>query len=127
MRRRWSGCSNSVGKSYEVEEPLLDAVTGLSGSGPAFIYTVIEAMAAGGVAGGLVARVGAGTGRANGGGRRGDGGADGTLAGGTAEPRHQSRRHDARGAEAFRQRDGAAAIQAAVEAATKRSIELGKS
>lgn len=34
----------SVGEVIEVEERLMDAVTGLSGSGPAFIYLAVEAM-----------------------------------------------------------------------------------
>ena len=49
IKNFWS----TLGRAVEVDENLMDAVTGLSGSGPAFAFLVIDALADGGVAAGL--------------------------------------------------------------------------
>lgn len=117
----------SVGEAYEVEEPLLDAVTGLSGSGPAFIYRVIESLAAGGAAEGLdqklALRLAALTAR---------GAAEMVLTTGQspAELREQVTSPGGTtlaGLEVLEAQQGPQAFAAAVEAATNRSKELAGS
>jgi pyrroline-5-carboxylate reductase len=44
---------NTVGTAVVVNETQMDAVTGLAGSGPAYVYTMIDALADGGVRMGL--------------------------------------------------------------------------
>ena len=44
---------SSVGYCVQVKEELVDLITGFAGGGPAYIYTVIEAMANGAVQGGM--------------------------------------------------------------------------
>jgi pyrroline-5-carboxylate reductase len=47
--QRTKSVFEAVGKAWVVPEELMNAVTGLSGSGPAYIYMVIEALSDGGV------------------------------------------------------------------------------
>ena len=49
IKEFWS----TLGRAVEVEEKLMDAVTGLSGSGPAYAFLMIDALSDGGVAAGL--------------------------------------------------------------------------
>jgi len=44
---------SAIGVVFQLKESMLDAVTGLSGSGPAYMYLMIEALSDGGVAAGL--------------------------------------------------------------------------
>lgn len=116
----------AVGEVAEVPEHLMDAVTGLSGSGPAYVALMIEALADGGVAAGLPRAIAS------------------TLALqtvlGTAQLLQDSKMHPAvlkdkvtspggttiAGITKLEQAAFRSALIEAVKAATKRSQELGK-
>ena len=44
---------SAMGRTVEIDEALMNAATGLSASGPAFVYIILEALAEGGVRAGL--------------------------------------------------------------------------
>ena len=114
-----------IGRAYVLDEKLMDAVTGLSGSGPAYVLTFLEALSDAGLKQGLPRDVALGL-------------AAQTVLG-TARLLMESREHPAvlrdkvtspggttiAGLHAMEQRGFRSAVMDAVEAATLRSAELG--
>lgn len=118
---------SAVGVAFEVPEAQLDAVTGLSGSGPAYVYTLIEQMAEGGRKVGLAPELAAALAV-----QTAVGAAEMVLASGETPAVLRDRVTSPGGTTlaglaALEENGFQRAVVAAVEAATARSIELGKS
>src|SRR5262249_33240763 len=117
---------NAVGRVFAVPERLLDAVTGLSGSGPAFAFVMIEALSDAGVRMGLP--------------RDGETGRPAAAAPAPAKRVRKPAQHPPApkelaaspagttiaGLHALERGGLRAALMDAVEAATLRAVELGK-
>lgn len=117
---------DSVGLAVEVDEKMLDVVTGLSGSGPAFVYTIIEALSDGAVRMGLPRAVATALAA-----QTVRGAAEMVLTTGrhTGELKDQVTSPGGTtiaGIHALESAGVRAALMNAVEAATSKSIELGK-
>lgn len=116
----------STGLVVRAREEDLDAVTGLSGSGPAYVFLMVEALAAAGERAGLDATTSRELARQT------VVGAGRLLEGSELEPEELRRQVTSPGGtteagiEALVGRDFVGTIAAAVEAATARSAELGE-
>lgn len=118
---------SAVGVAFEVSESQLDAVTGLSGSGPAFVYTMIDELTAGGQEVGLPAELAATLAA-----HTVAGAAEMVLATGETPAVLRDRVTSPGGTtlaglKALEEHAFHVAVRAAVRAATQRSAELGKS
>ena len=116
----------SLGSAWLVEEKLLDAVTGLAGSGPAFVYVMIEALGDAGVRAGLPRSIAAGMAA-----KMVRGAAEMVLATGEHPAVLKDRVASPGGTtiaglQSLESGGIRGALMAAVEAATRRSVELGK-
>ena len=116
----------AIGSAWQVEEKLLDAVTGLAGSGPAFVFVIIEALSDAGVKMGLPRAIATQMAA-----RTLKGAAEMVLATGEHPAVLKDRVASPGGTtiaglQALEAGGLRAALMAAVEAATKRSMELGR-